>query len=96
MADMNDSEIVDRLRKMIKDRLTLDIPLEQFKADLPLFGEGGLGLDSVEALDITVGIENEFKVTISEPEDEAAYARNYHSLETLKDFVKTLLPGAGG
>ena len=92
MSALTDEEIIDRLRKMIKDRLTLDIALEDFKSDLLLFGEDGLGLDSVEALDITVGIENEFGVTLEGPEEEEeeAYAAHYKTLETLRDFVKEL------
>ena len=51
--------------------------------DVPLFGEG-LGLDSLDALQLAVAIEERYSVTI--PEDERAKAI-FASVSALADYV---------
>ncbi len=74
----------DRVRRLLVESLHLEgldpasIPLEQ-----PLFGEG-LGLDSVDALELVVALEREFAITVpSEEVGREAFA----NLRALAAFV---------
>ena len=79
------AELRGRIKKTIVDRLKLDIePTDIGDAD-PLFGDG-LGLDSIDALELVLGIEQEFGVKI---EDEEVGAQALASVDTLADFVQT-------
>lgn len=54
--------------------------------DAPLFGEGGLGLDSLDALQIAMLLEEHFGVRVPEG-DEARPI--FESVATLGEFVET-------
>ncbi|MCF6172175.1 MAG: phosphopantetheine-binding protein [Campylobacteraceae bacterium] len=43
-----------------------DIGIDEIEDDSPLFGEEGLGLDSVDAIELTLIIEKEFGVKIKD------------------------------
>jgi acyl carrier protein len=58
-------KVCDRLKELIVERLDLAVPAAWITDDQPLFGRG-LELDSVDALELVVGIEFEFDVTIDE------------------------------
>ena len=55
-----------------------------FDDQAPLFGEG-LGLDSIDALELVLGIEQTFGVKI---EDEAAGLKAFKSVDALTDFIR--------
>lgn len=82
---------IDQIKAIIKqdiliDRLELeDITAEEIDDQAPLFGEG-LGLDSVEALDLIVGLEEEFGVKFEGMKQEEIMERIY-SVETLANFI---------
>jgi len=86
---MNIEEIKPRLKEMIVERLTLDISPDEIKDDAPLFSDenDGLNLDSVEALEIVVGIEQNFEVTV----EEGDYKQEFYSINTLSQFVNGLI-----
>ena len=50
----------------------LKVPKEEIADDLPLFGPNGLGLDSIDALELVVSLEKKFGVTV--PNSETARA----------------------
>jgi acyl carrier protein len=52
--------------------------------DAPLFGEGGLGLDSLDALQIAMVVEERFAVRIPEGDEARSIFR---SVASLADFV---------
>ncbi|MEK8017687.1 MAG: phosphopantetheine-binding protein [Candidatus Parabeggiatoa sp.] len=89
---MNIEEIKPRLKAMIVERLTLDIAPDEIKDDAPLFSHEneGLDLDSVEALEVVVGIEQNFDVTV----EEGDYKQEFYSINTLSQFVKGLIDQA--
>lgn len=59
---------MDVLEQQIKEQLVevleLDIAPETIEDDQPLFGEDGLGLDSVDGLEVAAMLQLEFEVEI--------------------------------
>ena len=60
---MTEERLEDKLKKLIITRLRLEKSVEDIDETQPLFGEG-LGLDSIDALELVVGLEEEFNITI--------------------------------
>lgn len=58
----------DELRQRIKEVMVEELMLEQNPSEItntiPIFGAGGLGLDSVDALQLVVGLEKHFSLKI--------------------------------
>lgn len=81
----NKEELCKYLKKMIIDTLRLEeITAEEIKDNAPLFKEG-LGLDSIDALELVVAIENIFNVII---EDEDVGKRAFASVNALARFIQ--------
>lgn len=77
----------DQLKKLIIDTLALeDVTPESIVTEAPLFGEG-LGLDSIDALEIALAIHAKFgvKTEANDPNNR----QNYHSIKTLAEFVRS-------
>ena len=76
----------DQLKHLIVDALALeDVQPDEIKTDEPLFVEG-LGLDSIDALELALAIQEKFGVATS-PDDE----RNreiFFSVKTLAEFER--------
>jgi acyl carrier protein len=56
----------DLKSKLIKGLGLEDISVDEIDDEMPLFGEEGLGLDSVDAIEITLLVEKEFGVKIKD------------------------------
>ena len=54
------SELKSRIRHTIVDRLKLEVDVSDIDDSAPLFGDEGLGLDSIDALELVLAIEQEF------------------------------------
>ena len=68
------SELETRLKTLIVSGLHLDgVDPASIDSDAPLFGDrgelGGLGLDSIDALELVVKIEKEFGIKIGSAEE---------------------------
>jgi len=78
------SDLKLRVKEMIIERLKLEgMTPGDIEDEAPLFGEG-LGLDSIDALELVLGIEQVFGVKI---EDEAAGLKAFKSVQALTDFI---------
>jgi len=78
------SDLKLRVKEMIIERLKLEgMSPDQIEDGAPLFGDG-LGLDSIDALELVLGIEQVFGVKI---EDEAAGLKAFRSVEALTAFI---------
>ncbi len=56
----------DDLKIKIIEGLNLeDMTIDEIEDDMPLFGDDGLGLDSVDAIEVTLMLEKEFGVKIT-------------------------------
>jgi acyl carrier protein len=77
----------DRLKKLIVDTLALeDVEPESIETDAPLFGEG-LGLDSIDALELALAIHSEFGVRTRE--DDEKNREHYYSVASLAEFIRS-------
>ena len=78
------SDLQFRVKQMIIERLKLEgMAPEDIDAQEPLFGEG-LGLDSIDALELVLAIEQTFGIKI---EDEASGMQAFRSVEALAAFI---------
>jgi acyl carrier protein len=65
---MDDENVLrQRIKKMMVENLMLQISADEIKDDQPLFGPGSLGLDSVDALQLVVGLDKTFGLKIPTP-----------------------------
>jgi acyl carrier protein len=93
---MNDGpdvqQIIDRLRPLIVSSLMLDdVAPDSIDPDEPLFG-GGLGLDSVDALELVLAVEKEFQIELSDAETRR---EAFGSVRKLAELVTMRLSQAG-
>ena len=81
---MDKETLKSELKRLIIETLRLeDVEPDSIKDEEPLFGEG-LGLDSIDALELVVAIEKNYGVLI---EDEEVGVEAFASIEALADFV---------
>jgi acyl carrier protein len=73
-----------RVKELIVRRLKLEIEPATIQDDAPLFGEG-LGLDSIDALELVLGLEQEFGIKV---EDEEVGVKAFASVNALVDFIE--------
>jgi acyl carrier protein len=76
-------DLKPRLKRLIVERLKLEVDPDSIDDGQPLFGEG-LGLDSIDALELVLGIEQEFDLKI---EDQEVGAKALASVTALAEFV---------
>lgn len=65
---MPESDLRDQIKEMMVENLMLKVPKEEIADDLPLFGADGLGLDSIDALELVVSLEKKFGVSVPNSE----------------------------
>jgi acyl carrier protein len=77
--------ISDRIKRLIVDSLHLEgMKPDMIQDEEPLFGEG-LGLDSVDALELVVALEKEFGIKIKSQE---LGREVFSSVSTLSHFIE--------
>ena len=84
MADPN-TQLNNEIKEMIINVLELeDITPQDIKDDEPLFGDG-LGLDSIDALELGVAVQKKYKVKFQAgaEENKALFA----SVSSLTDYI---------
>ena len=81
---MTNEDLAPRVKELIVRRLKLDIDPTTIQNDAPLFGEG-LGLDSIDALELVLGLEQEFGIKV---EDEEVGVKAFASVNALVDFIE--------
>lgn len=75
-----------RIKQVIVDALMLeDVKPEAIKTDDPLFVEG-LGLDSIDALELAVALHSEFGVRTKA--DDERNREIFHSVASLAKFIR--------
>ncbi len=61
---MSNDDLKETIKSIMVENLMLKTPKEEIADDLPLFGPEGLGLDSIDALELVVCLEKNFGVTV--------------------------------
>jgi acyl carrier protein len=83
------SDLKQDIKELIISSLNLsDVTADQIVDDAPLFQEG-LGLDSIDALELAVAIERKYKVSIP---DEAVGKKVFSSVSALAAYVSEHKP----
>lgn len=78
--------ITQELKQLIIDSLELeDMTVDDIATDEPLFDEG-LGLDSIDALELGVALKNKYGISVKD-EDEEAVKKHFYSVQSLAEFV---------
>lgn len=77
---------------MMVENLMLQVEADAIADDLPLFGPGGLGLDSVDALQLVVALDRNYGLKIQDPETARA---TLHSVQTIVEAVVKCKASAG-
>ncbi|HEY1181965.1 MAG TPA: phosphopantetheine-binding protein [Rhodocyclaceae bacterium] len=79
-------ELKQEIRALIVDALDLeDIEPEDISDDLPLFGAEGLGLDSIDALELGVALRKKYQVRLEA--NDAGNREHFRSVNSLAAFV---------
>jgi len=78
----------DRIKNMLVENLMLQVTASDIADETPLFGPGGLGLDSVDALQIVVALDKNFGLKIPDP---AAAKVILQNVNTITDAVQQKL-----
>ena len=74
-----------QIKEAIVRSLRLPITAEEIGDQTPLFGPDGLGLDSVDVLELVLELERSFGVTI---ENQDTGMQALRSVETIAEFVR--------
>ena len=82
----------EEIKRLIVERLRLDgVEPSSIEDDQPLFG-GGLGLDSVDALELVVGIEQRYGLILQGDDLDRAV---FSSVASLAEFVERHVAARG-
>lgn len=73
----------EEIKRAIVESLRLPIPVEEIGDSVSLFGEG-LGLDSIDVLELVLEMERRFGVAIT---DDDTGQRVLRSVDTIADFI---------
>jgi len=82
---MTDSDLNFRIKKMMVESLMLRMEPEEIGDDVPLFSPEGLGLDSIDALELAVGLEKNFGAAT--PSAEVA-RQAFQSVNSVAEFIR--------
>ena len=84
-------DIKVELKKLIIDSLALEeITPDDIKDDEPLFNEG-LGLDSIDALELGMAIKRKYNISLESNKEENQ--KIFYSIDTLSNFVESRIDG---
>ena len=80
-------ELKTEIKNLIINSLELDeITPEDIKDDEPLFVTG-LGLDSIDALELGMALKKNFNITLGQDKEENK--KYFYSVDTLTEFVRS-------
>jgi acyl carrier protein len=81
---MSNQDLRPRIKEMLVKNLMLQVTTDQIGDDLLLFGPNGLGLDSIDALELVVSMEKTFGVGV--PNSEVA-GKALRTVNTIHDYI---------
>ena len=78
-------ELILELKQRIIEALNLEeMTPDDIDTDAPLFGEDGLGLDSIDALELIVLMEKRYGIKLASPAEGKAI---FKSVRTIAEYV---------
>lgn len=79
-------ELINELKEKIIEALNLeDLTPSDIDADAPLYGDEGLGLDSIDALELIVLLEKNYGIKITDPKQGKEI---FKSVSVMADYVE--------
>jgi acyl carrier protein len=83
--DIEMSNLKEELKAQIIEQLNLeDLTPADIQNESPLFGDEGLGLDSIDALEFIVLLDTKYSIKISDP----AKAKDiFYSIDTISEYI---------
>lgn len=76
---------MQELKEALIESLNLeDVTPDEIDNEAPLFGDEGLGLDSIDALEIILILERNYGIRIANPAEGKSI---FYSVRTLADFI---------
>ncbi len=83
--------LMDELKKQLKELIINSLELEDttpedIKDDAPLFGSG-LGLDSIDALELGVALKKKFNIKLSAESEDSK--KHFASVNALAEFINS-------
>lgn len=77
-------ELTENLKKQIIEALNLeDLAPEDIDTEAPLFGDAGLGLDSIDALELILILERDYGIKIAPGDGKEVF----RSVKTIADYI---------
>lgn len=81
-----DEKLKNEIKALIIENCELDVEVDQIDDDSPLFSQKSeLGLDSIDALQISIAIQNTYGIAIR---DSKEMRRVMKSINTFADFLQ--------
>ena len=78
-------QLIEQLKSQIIEALNFeDLTPADIETDAPLFGEG-LGLDSIDALELIMLMDREYGIKLADPKEGKAIFR---SVRTMAEFIQ--------
>lgn len=78
--------MIDEIKMMIIECLNLDdMKIDEIDANAPLFSDEGLGLDSVDALELGLAIQKRYGIVLDSKNDNLKEI--FYSVKSLADFI---------
>ena len=79
--------LYQEIKQLIIDSLNLeDLSVDDIETEAPLFVDG-LGLDSIDALELGMAIKQKYGITLSANNEEMK--KCFYSVKTLADYIST-------
>lgn len=76
-----------KLKAQLIEALNLeDMTPEDIDTEAPLFGDEGLGLDSIDALEIILLLDKEYGIKLDNP---AEGKKVFYSVRTMADYIRS-------
>jgi acyl carrier protein len=78
--------LIAELKQKVIDVLNLEeLSAEEINENTPLFGAEGLGLDSIDALELIVLLDKEYGIRLSDPKQGKEI---FYSIATMAEYIQ--------
>ncbi|OBW96443.1 acyl carrier protein [Gallibacterium salpingitidis] len=79
------NELENEIKQLIISALNLEeLSIDDIDSEAPLFNEG-LGLDSIDALELGLALKNQFNIQLNAENEEVH--QHFYSVKTLAEFI---------